>query len=61
MKILIPLVFSICLLSCKSKNETPDFITNEEQKINEYADKALEEAQELLDSLEQTPILNTDI
>lgn len=39
----------------------PDFITNDEQKINEYADKAIEEAQKLLDSLEQTPILNTEI
>lgn len=49
------------LTACKSKVEMPEFITNDPEKMEEYADKAIEEAQELLDSLENTPILNTDI
>ena len=37
----------------------PDFVTDDSQKLDEYADQALLEAHQLLDSLEQTPILDT--
>lgn len=37
----------------------PDFVTNDSTKLDEYADQALLEAHQLLDSLEQTPILDS--
>lgn len=37
----------------------PEFVTNDQKELDQYADKALLEAQQLLDSLEQTPILDT--
>jgi len=53
------LVLVLVLLSaCKGKEEMPDFITNDPEKIDAYAEKALKEAQEKLDSLKNTPVLN---
>jgi hypothetical protein len=37
----------------------PEYVTNDPQKLDEYSDKALLEAHQLLDSLEQTPILDS--
>lgn len=39
----------------------PEFITDDQKKTEEFADKAIQEAEQLLDSLEKTPILNTEI
>jgi len=39
----------------------PEFVTDDPELLEEYSNKALEEAQLLLDSLEQTPILNPEI
>lgn len=46
-------------MSCQSKLDMPDFVTDDQAKLEEYADQALLEADQLLDSLEQTPILDT--
>lgn len=37
----------------------PAFVTDDAQQLDEYSDQALREAHELLDSLEQTPVLDT--
>ncbi len=55
----IYLLILLLLVSCQSKLEMPDFVTSDQDELDQYADKALLEAQELLDSLEQTPILDT--
>ncbi len=39
----------------------PEFVTDDPQKTEEYADKAIQEAEKLLDSLEKMPVLNTEI
>ena len=53
------LIILLFLVSCQSKLDMPDFVTNDQAKLEEYADQALLEADQLLDSLEQTPILDT--
>ncbi len=37
----------------------PEYVTNDPQKLDEYSDKALLDARQLLDSLEQTSILDS--
>ena len=39
----------------------PEFITNDPKKIDQLSDQALQEAQQMLDSLEKTPILDTNL
>jgi hypothetical protein len=53
------LLFLLFLVSCKSKIEMPEFVTDDPKKLDEYSDQALLEAHQLLDSLEQTPILDS--
>lgn len=54
------LISLFILLSC-NRVDIPEFVTDDPEQIEEYSNKALEEAKLLLDSLEQTPILNPDI
>lgn len=62
MRIFYTVFTSILLLGCNSKDEKlPEFISNDIDILNEYVDNALQEADVLLDSLENTPILNTEI
>ncbi|MCO5248219.1 MAG: hypothetical protein M9887_04635 [Chitinophagales bacterium] len=50
--------FILMLVACRSKETLPDFIKDDsKENMEKQADKALQEANQLLDSLEQTPIL----
>jgi hypothetical protein len=54
--------FVICfhLLSCNGKKEKDEpFITNDKALLEEYAEKALKEAEYKVDSLMNTPLLDT--
>ncbi|HZH68625.1 MAG TPA: hypothetical protein VFD65_05445 [Chitinophagales bacterium] len=55
------LFFNLLLLLSCNRVEMPEFVTDDPELLEEYSNKALEEAQLLLDSLEQTPILNPEI
>ncbi|MCO5232626.1 MAG: hypothetical protein LC105_11640 [Chitinophagales bacterium] len=59
MKLVITILLGFILVSCQSKNTLPEFV--EDPALQEdYIDKALDEAQSLIDSLENTTILNSE-
>lgn len=61
MKMICGLLMIFAVIACSSEVEMPEFVTNEPEQIEDFSQKAIEEAQLLLDSLEKTPVLNTEI
>lgn len=61
MKLICYFIFATAVIACSSEMEMPEFVTDDPALIKEYSEKAIEEAQLLLDSLEKTPVLNTEI
>ncbi|MCO5230055.1 MAG: hypothetical protein M9958_02745 [Chitinophagales bacterium] len=58
MKTLIAYILILIVVSsCQSKKNMPEFLTNDAVQQERNVDKAIEEAQVLLDSLENTAIL----
>lgn len=56
------LICVLLLTACNSQKQVPEFIQDDSQEnLDRQADKALQEADRLLDSLEQTSIINPDL
>lgn len=61
MKIICGLLLTLTIIACSSEVEMQDFVTDDPARIEDFSQKAIDEAKLLLDSLEKTPILNTEI
>lgn len=57
MRTFIFIFLSWGLLACQ-ETTTPEFVTDDEELLDEYSEQAIKEAEELLDVLESTPILD---